>query len=60
MRLVNENDLTLIGDMSFRATTAIAEHIVGGGVLLPGVGFAEMAFACCHVHRAILAEITFL
>jgi hypothetical protein len=31
--------------LSPAADAAIAEHVVGGGVLLPGVGYLEMAMA---------------
>ena len=33
------------GLLSVRADLALSEHVVGRSVLLPGVGFVEMAFA---------------
>ena len=33
------------GPLTLQAELVLSEHVVGGNVLLPGVGFVEMAFA---------------
>jgi hypothetical protein len=46
--------------LSPAADAAIAEHVVGGGVLLPGVGYLEMAMASSHGSRPALDAVAFI
>jgi len=39
---------------------AISEHVVGGGVLLPGVGYVEMAMAFSRASQPALDALRFL
>ena len=51
--------LTCTGKVPFVEAT-VADHVVGGNILFPGVGYAEMAFACSGGDKAALAGIAFV
>lgn len=38
--------------------TSIADHVVGEAILLPGVGYVEMAFV--SMHSLVLTAVAFL
>ena len=44
-----------VGTMAALVQTAVAEHVVGNRIVLPGVGYVEMASACSHalLHSAV-------
>ena len=39
---------------------AFSEHVVGGGVLLPGVGYVEMAMAFSRGSQTLLEALAFI
>ena len=38
----------------------MSHHVVGGNILLPGVGYVEMAFAADADRRAMLSAVAFV
>ena len=37
--------------------TVLSHHVVGGNILLPGVGYVELAFAAVAGRRAVLSAV---
>ena len=52
------DELVLTGRFSPPTNIAIADHVVGGNILLPGVGYIEMAFSCGG--KLNLADVAFV
>ena len=48
------------GNILSSVELTMADHVVGGSILFPGVGYAEMAFALSGAERPVLAAISFL
>jgi len=46
--------------LSAAVNAAISEHVVGGGVLFPGVGYVEMAMAFSRASQPALDALSFL
>ena len=40
--------------------SAMSDHVVGGNILLPGVGYIEMAFAYCKAQQLALTAVAFV
>ena len=45
------------GQLSPSANAIIFDHVVGGNILLPGVGYIEMAFAYCKTQQLALTAV---
>ena len=52
--------LVSIGRLSPFANAAMSDHVVGGNILLPGVGYIEMAFAYCKAQQLALTAVAFV
>ena len=39
------------------ANAVMSDHVVGGNILLPGVGYIEMAFAYCKTQQLALTAV---
>ena len=46
--------------LSSQTITVLSHHIVGGNILLPGVGYVEMAFAANGSRHAALSAVAFV
>ena len=42
------------------ANAVMSDHVVGGNILLPGVGYIEMAFAYCKTQQFALTAVAFV
>ena len=52
--------LTIVGTLEPPVSCAIAQHVVGGSILFPGVGYVEMAFASSSDASNAIADMHFL
>ena len=48
------------GRLSTSANDIIFDHVVSGNILLPGVGYIEMAFAYCKTQQFALTAVAFV
>ena len=46
--------------LSSKTTAVLSHHVVGGSILLPGIGYVEMAFAADASRRAALSAVAFV
>ena len=53
-----EESIVSAGILSPSAEALFSDHVVGGGILLPGVGYLEMMFAATR--RTVLKAVTFI
>ena len=53
-----EESIVSAGILSPSAEALFSEHVVGGGILLPGVGYLEMMFAATRC--TVLKAVTFI
>ena len=52
------NDMNPV--LSIRTLSVLSHHVVGGSILLPGVGYVEVAFAAGASRRAVLSAVAFV
>ena len=56
-----KNEEVIFSGVLTPSTVALfSQHVVGGTILLPGVGFVEMALACSPNHISAVTAVTFL
>lgn len=61
MSVVDSNLLlSSMGPLSLPADLVLSEHVVGGRILLPGVGFVEMVFAHSRADDLVLSAVAFV
>ena len=65
LALENQSDSNPNGGDKYVSTgrmspSAMSDHVVGGNILLPGVGYIEMAFAYCKTQELVLAAVAFV
>ena len=58
--LVTPSLHTEANDVNIRTLSVLSHHVVGGSILLPGVGYVEVAFAAGASRRAVLSAVAFV
>ena len=57
--LIRTQELVFVGHLSFSANVGFSDHVIHREILLPGVGYAEMAFSY-NTDQLVLTTVAFL